>query len=195
MKLLTLAVAIALLGIFGCDEPNQMMQQVTRETGEISETGDTVETVKTAPTTGEILLRETNCFVAPLWECVAGISYTDNSGHITIYFDIPEAIGEGPHPVRLIYENTQLQTDLPNKRISENYADLTEADFFLKRGDTIRFNYELRSDAAYLEIREYFSLYDPDKDERQLIFPPNNERIKTIEFRRQTENVGEPTIE
>ncbi len=148
MKFLTLAVAIALLGIFGCDEPNQMMQQVTRETGEIGETGET------APTAGDVLIESHTpapfrC-PDPYW-CEPVFSYTnvpgeDNTGQLTIYVDIPEAVGDGPHTVHLTYDPDLLETDIPNQRLAEfpewDFKRM-ESTFFLKRGDTIVFKYEL----------------------------------------------------
>ena len=148
MKLLTLAVAIALLGIFGCDEPNQMMQQVTRETGEIGETGET------APTAGDVLISplyngEVLC-PDPYW-CDPVFSYTnvpgeDNTGQVTIYVDIPEVVSDGPHTVHLTWDPDFLETDIPNQRLAEfpewDFKRM-ESTFFLKRGDTIVFKYEL----------------------------------------------------
>ena len=147
MKLLTLAVAIALLGIFGCDEPNQMMQQVTRETGEIGETGET------APTAGDVIINqlwngEVYC-PDPYW-CDPVFSYTnvpgeDNTGQVTIYVDIPEVVSDGPHTVHLTWDPDRLELDIPNQRLAEFPEDdfkRMESTFFLKRGDTIVFKYE-----------------------------------------------------
>ena len=164
MKFLTLAVAIALLGIFGCDEPNQMMQQVTRETGEISEA---------PPTTGNIWLSETDCFEANPWYCHAGVSYTDipgddNTGQLTIYFEIPETIRGNAYEVILRYDPDRLETDIQRVQtiaITEGEHVVrkdTTATFILKRGETIRFNYEVLDGFAVIEIWDNFYLYNHD---------------------------------
>ena len=159
MKLLTLAVAIALLGMFGCDEPNQMMQQVTRETGEIGETGGT------APTAGDVLINWNGAYCPDPYWCDPSFSYTnvlgeDNTGQVTIYVDIPEAVGDGPHTVHLIWDPDALEMDIPNQRLAEfpewDFKRM-EATFFLKRGDTIVFNYELISEGS-MTYGSYFDV-------------------------------------
>lgn len=113
MKLLTLAVAIALLGIFGCAEPNQLMEEITRETPPLTP----------AEPRGEVTVQET--VGASSWHNV-GISCTnaankDGTGQLTIYFEIPEALGEGPHSVTLHYW-PDVETNLPNQQLLEEGA-------------------------------------------------------------------------
>ena len=168
MKLLTLAVAIALLGtlFFGCDESKTMMEEVTRETGETGET----------PTAGEVFVSETDCEGA--YRCFPGFSYTnvpgdDNTGQLTIYVDIPEALGDGPHAVTVTYDPTWLETDIPNKRLlEEDDWKQIESTFFLKRGDTIVFEYQFqyidgKLYGANIGIWEDFHLRDPNHKANQ----------------------------
>lgn len=164
MKLLTLAVAIALLGIFGCDEPNQMMQQVTRETGKIGETGET------GPTTGDVLIGD--AYSCPERFLCGQFSYTnmpgdDNTGRLTIYVEIPEALGDGLHTVHLTYDPTKLETDIPNQQLEEfpdsDFKRMVST-FFLKRGDTIVFNYKFIGEepsSAGIRIFDEFRIEDP----------------------------------
>lgn len=185
MKILTLAAVaiVALLGFFivGCDESQTMMEQVTRETSPAPEEEVTVKetppaseeevTVAETPpasdeetiaTTfpsrrGEVTLAETSCATD---FCLVGISYTndantDGSGQLTLYFDIPDALGPGPHRVVVIYPDDQLQTDIPldNKQsvrrdvstgnviFPYKVVDVTEATLFLDADDKIAFKY------------------------------------------------------
>ena len=171
MKFLTLAVAIALLGIFGCNEPQTMMEQVTRETGETGET---------PPPVGDILISETDC--EGDFRCFPGFSYTnvpgdDNTGQLTIYVDIPEALGDGPHAVSITYDPTRIETDILNKRTlgvavaetDEFVGEETHSTFFVNRGDTIVFEYQYQyiNGELYgtnIEIYENFHLRDPDHE-------------------------------
>ena len=137
MKILTLAAVaiVALLGFFivGCDESQTMMEQVTRETSPAPEEEVTVKENQPTPEEevpasdeetiaetfparrGEVTLAETSCATD---FCLVGISYTndantDGSGQLTLYFDIPDALGPGPHRVVVRYPPDQLQTDIP----------------------------------------------------------------------------------
>lgn len=185
MKILTLAAVaiVALLGFFivGCDESQTMMEQVTRETSPapeevtVKETQPTPEEEvpveetppasdeETIATTfparrGEVTLAETSCATD---FCLVGISYTndantDGSGQLTLYFDIPDALGPGPHRVVVIHRREFLQTDIPldNKQLVRRldatgnviapYAwyDYTEATLFLDADDKIAFKYQ-----------------------------------------------------
>lgn len=183
MKILTLAAVavVALLGFFivGCDESQTMMEQVTRETSPAPEEEVTVKETQPTPeeevpveetppasdeetiaTTfpsrrGEVTLAETSCATD---FCLVGISYTndantDGSGQLTLYFDIPDALGPGPHRVVVIHRREFLQTDIPldNKQLVPRvdatgnvhapYAwyDYTEATLFLDADDKIAF--------------------------------------------------------
>ena len=159
MKTLTLAaVAMALLGLLlGCDEPQTMMGEITRETPPITPTEPR----------GEVTLQETDCPFS--WLCSVGISYTnvpneDGTGKLTIYFDIPDALGDGPHRVILRYGNERLQTDIPHKRIVEHEEQFangewerwteTEATFFFDRGGeskiTLEYQLLLKENGIFL---------------------------------------------
>lgn len=186
MKILTLAAVavVALLGFFivGCDESQTMMEQVTRETSPAPEEEVTVKETQPTPeeevpveetppasdeetiaTTfpsrrGEITLAETSCTTD---FCLVGISYTndanpDGSGQLTLYFDIPDALGPGPHRVVVRYPPDQLQTDIPidnkqsvrrtettgNVHSPYKVVDYTEATLFLDPDDKIAFKYQ-----------------------------------------------------
>lgn len=118
MKLLTLAVVIALLGMFlGCDEPNQLMEEITREAPPMTP----------AEPRGEVIAQEA-LDTSASWRNV-GISYTnaanaDGTGQLTIYFEIPDALGDGPHSVTLHYW-PEVETNLPNQQLLEEgeYVD------------------------------------------------------------------------
>ena len=182
MKILTLAAVaiVALLGFFivGCDESQTMMEQVTRETSPapeevtVKETPPAFEEVtveETPPASeetiaatfparrGEVTLAETSCATD---FCLVGISYTndantDGSGQLTLYFDIPDALGPGPHRVVVRYPDDQLQTDIPldNKQSVQRsvltgnvispykVVNFTEATLFLDADDKIAFKY------------------------------------------------------
>ena len=185
MKILTLAAVaiVALLGFFivVCDESQTMMEQVTRETSPAPEEEVTVKETQPTPEEevpvaetppasdeetiaetfpsrrGEVTLAETACATD---FCLVGISYTndanpDGSGQLTLYFDIPEALGPGPHRVVVRYPDGQLQTDIPldNKQsVRRNVStgnviypykvvDFTEATLFLDTDDKIAFKY------------------------------------------------------
>ena len=170
MKNLTLAAVavVALLGFLsGCDESQTMMDQVTREVTPAPEEKVTVETTPPAPevtigTTlparrGEVTLAETACETD---FCLVGISYTndanpDGSGQLTLYFDIPEALGSGPYRVVVRYPGDKLQTDMPldskqfvrrpeptgNVLNPFTVVDYTEATLFLDPDDKIVFKY------------------------------------------------------
>lgn len=123
MKLLTLAVAIALLGtlFFGCDESKTMMEEITRETPPMTP----AEPTPVEPR-GDVTVQEAP--EASSWSNV-GISYTnaankDGTGQLTIYFEIPDALGEGPHSVTLVYW-PEVETNLPNQQLLEegDYVD------------------------------------------------------------------------
>lgn len=186
MKTLTLAAVaiVALLGLFivGCDESQTMMEQVTRETSPAPEEEVTVKETQPTPeeevpveetppasdeetiaTTfpsrrGEVTLAETSCATD---FCLVGISYTndantDGSGQLTLYFDIPDALGPGPHRVVVIHRREFLQTDIPldNKQLVRRldatgnvhapraWYDYTEATLFLDADDKIAFKYQ-----------------------------------------------------
>ena len=173
MKILTLAAVaiVALLGFFivGCDESQTMMEQVTRETSPAPEEEVPVEETppasdeetiaKTFPSRrGEVTLAETSCASD---FCLVGISYTndantDGSGQLTLYFDIPDALGPGPHRVVVIHRREFLQTDIPveNKQFVRRFDatgnvhsphawyDYTEATLFLDPDDKIAFKYQ-----------------------------------------------------
>ena len=179
MKILTLAAVaiVALLGFFivGCDESQTMMEQVTRETSPAPEEEVTVEETQPTPEEevpasdeetiaetfpsrrGEVTLAETSCATD---FCLVGISYTndantDGSGQLTLYFDIPDALGPGPHRVVVRFPEGHLQTDIPldNKQsVRRNVStgnvhapykrvDFTEATLFLDADDKIAFKY------------------------------------------------------
>ena len=180
MKTLTLAAVavVALLGFFsGCDESQTMMDQVTREVTPAPEEQVPVEetppeevTVETTPPTpevtigttlparrGEVTLAETACETD---YCLVGISYTndanpDGSGQLTLYFDIPEALGPGPHRVVVRYPGDKLQTDMPfeneqsvlkiestgNVHAPSKLVHYTDATLFLDSDDKSVFKY------------------------------------------------------
>ena len=126
---------------------------------------------------GEELVRATVCKEGV---CFVGVSYThewkpDNTGKLTIYFDIPDALGPGPHRVLVRYEKAFMETDIPfeNKQvlagkedssyhqlISETY---TEAILFLDSDDKIVFNYQipLVYEASQIAIGDAISDYVP----------------------------------
>ena len=181
MKTLTLAAVavVALLGFLsGCDESQTMMDQVTREVTPAPEEKVTVETTPPAPevtigTTlparrGEVTLAETACETD---YCLVGISYTndanpDGSGQLTLYFDIPEALGPGPHRVVVRYRSEFLQTDIPienkqsvrridptgNVHSTHIWNDYTEATLFLDADDKIVFKYRFASGSDSVRI-------------------------------------------
>lgn len=175
MKLLTLAVAIALLGtlFFGCDESKTMMEEITRETPPMTPAEPTP-----AEPRGEVTVKET--VGASSWRNV-GISHTnaaneDGTGQLTIYFEIPDAIGEGPHSVTLVYLPEEVQTDLPNQQLIEQnqytkegtdwstyfIADRILATVALDSNDKIVFGYQktqlAQSYGASLQIVEPISV-------------------------------------
>ena len=158
MKTLTLAAVavVALLGFLsGCDESQTMMEQVTREVAPAPEEETIAETFPARR--GEVTLAETACDTD---FCFVGISYTndanpDGSGQLTIYFDIPEALGAGPHRVLVRYPKGHLQTDIPlgskqsvrrseptgNVHVPYKQVDYTEAAFVLDADDKIVLKY------------------------------------------------------
>ena len=210
MKTLTLAAVavVALLGFLsGCDESQTMMEQVTREVTPAPEETVPVEEAQPTPEEevaveetppapeeetiaetfparrGEVTLAETACDTD---FCFVGISYTndaktDGSGQLTIYFDIPEALGAGPHRVVVIYPAGEvgdpLQTDIPlenkqsvsriettgNVHVPYKQVDYTEATLFLDAEDKVVFKYRFLpgSDSVRLVIGDAISGYAP----------------------------------
>lgn len=206
MKTLTLAAVaiVALLGFFivGCDESQTMMEQVTRETAPAPEEEVTVEetppaseevTVEETPPAsdeetiaktfpsrrGEVTLAETSCATD---FCLVGISYTndantDGSGQLTLYFDIPDALGPGPHRVLLRHPQAHMETDIPfeNKQFLAGkdsaeiffhrgmYSPYTESILFLDPDDKIVFKYRIPigNEEAQIVIGDAISDYAP----------------------------------
>ena len=195
MKTLTLAAVavVALLGFLsGCDESQTMMEQVTREVTPAPEETVPVEEAQPTPEEevaveetppapeeetlaetfparrGEVTLAETACDTD---FCLVGISYTndanpDNTGQLTIYFDIPEALGPGPHRVFVRYQHEFLQTDIPVENTQfvrrlepGTWVDYTEAAFVLDADDKIVFRYQIapRSDSVRIVIGDAIS--------------------------------------
>ena len=176
MKTLTLAAVavVALLGFLsGCDESQTMMEQVTREVTPAPEEETIAETGPAR--SGEVTLAETACDTD---FCFVGISYTndaktDGSGQLTLYFDIPEALGPGPHRVFVRYQREFLQTDIPldnkqsvhrtestgNVHSPYKVVDYTEATLFLDPDDKIVFKYQFvpGSDSVRLVIGDAIS--------------------------------------
>ena len=191
MKILTLAAVaiVALLGFFivGCDESQTMMEQVTRETSPAPEEEVTVKETQPTPEEvppaaprvlrGEELVRATVCKAGV---CFVGVSYTnewnpDNTGRLTLYFDIPDALGAGPHRVLLRHPQAHMETDIPfkNKQVlagkeHSSYHELlsqtyTEGIVFLDSDDKIVFNYRmpLHHEEVQLAIGDAISDYAP----------------------------------
>ena len=210
MKTLTLAAVavVALLGFLsGCDESQTMMEQVTREVTPAPEETVPVEEAQPTPEEevaveetppapeeetiaetfparrGEVTLAETACDTD---FCFVGISYTndaktDGSGQLTLYFDIPEALGPGPHRVVVRYPagavGDPLQTDIPldskqsvrrqeptgNIHVPYKVVTYIEATFFLDADDKIVFKYRFvpGSNSVRLVIGDAISGYAP----------------------------------
>ena len=176
MKTLTLAAVavVALLGFLsGCDESQTMMDQVTREVAPAPEEETIAETFPARR--GEVTLAETACDTD---FCFVGISYTndaktDGSGQLTLYFDIPEALGAGPHRVFVRYPEGHLHTDIPLENKQSVYrieatgnvhepskrVNYTEAAFVLDADDKIVFKYQFvpGSDSVRLVIGDAIS--------------------------------------
>ena len=176
MKTLTLAAVavVALLGFLsGCDESQTMMEQVTREVAPAPEEETIAETVPARR--GEVTLAETACDTD---FCFVGISYTndaktDGSGQLTLYFDIPDALGAGPHRVFVRYPEGHLQTDIPLENKQSVYrieatgnvhepskrVNYTEAAFVLDADDKIVFKYQFvpGSDSVRIVIGDAIS--------------------------------------
>ena len=126
---------------------------------------------------GEELVRATVCKEGV---CFVGVSYTnewnpDNTGKLTIYFDIPDALGAGPHRVLLRHFTRDMETDIPfeNKQVLERKEDpsyhqlvsqtYTESILFLDSDDKIVFNYRMprHHEEAQLAIGDTISDYAP----------------------------------
>ena len=176
MKTLTLAAVavVALLGFLsGCDESQTMMEQVTREVTPAPEEETIAETFPARR--GEVTLAETACDTD---FCFVGISYTndaktDGSGQLTLYFDIPEALGAGPHRVVVRYPEGHLHTDIPldnkqsvhsseatgNVHAPYKQVDYTEAAFVLDADDKIVLKYRFApgSDSVRIVIGDAIS--------------------------------------
>lgn len=169
MKTLTLAAVavVALLGFLsGCDESQTMMEQVTREVAPAPEEETIAETFPARR--GEVTLAETACDTD---FCFVGISYTndaktDGSGQLTLYFDIPEALGAGPHRVVVRYPEGHLHTDIPlenkqsvhsseatgNVHVPYKQVNYTEAAFVLDADDKIVLKYRFASGSDSVRI-------------------------------------------
>ena len=176
MKTLTLAAVavVALLGFLsGCDESQTMMEQVTREVTPAPEEETIAATFPARR--GEVTLAETACDTD---FCFVGISYTndaktDGSGQLTLYFDIPEALGAGPHRVVVRYPEGHLHTDIPldnkqsvhsseatgNVHAPYKQVDYTEAAFVLDADDKIVLKYRFApgSDSVRIVIGDAIS--------------------------------------
>ena len=176
MKTLTLAAVavVALLGFLsGCDESQTMMEQVTREVTPAPEEETIAETFPARR--GEVTLAETACDTD---FCFVGISYTndantDGSGQLTLYFDIPDALGAGPHRVVVRYPEGHLHTDIPldnkqsvhsseatgNVHAPYKQVDYTEAAFVLDADDKIVLKYQFApgSDSVRIVIGDAIS--------------------------------------
>lgn len=191
MKLLTLAVAIALLGtlFLGCDESKTMMEQVMSEPHEIPMEESPSKPHQTYR--GEVIVREADCKDDS--HCVVGISYTEGPGEndlrwLTIYFDLPAHLARCSNlPVYLYYFEDEMITHLQIYQnlgaVEVNGRPEVQAGFTLNNDCDLHMQYQLLKEEAEIFIQEGISVTD------------NVFEDAVIRLTRKDTNVEEPSEE